>query len=150
MTTSRPQLPNRGLRTYGGPNERLEGASRTWAVRGCESPARPRATAVASLSWAVRSAAGRLRRRAPASATAWSLQRPFSTPSSVGLTSSLPSTVSPALIVSSLGGTTRASCPVLVRAAASRALVSEGLPMIENTGAPLLVRGVAAEETSRP
>ena len=94
-STSRPQLPKRGL-TTSGPSQ-----SGTWPpgwrmrVRGWGRPARWSTLAVRSLSCAASSAPARLRTLTPRAASEPSAQSPSSTPSSPSATSSRPSATAP-------------------------------------------------------
>ena len=94
-STSRPQLPKRGLTTTGPSQSGTCPPGWRIRVRGCGSPAPCSTLAVSSLSCAASSAPARLSTTMPRAASEPSAQRPSSTPSRPSTTSSRPSATAP-------------------------------------------------------
>ncbi len=125
-TTSRPQLPKRGLRTSGSSGAGAGMPSAMSHVCGCGRPASRSARAVSSLSCAATSVLGRLSTSTPAAVRRSSSSEPLSTPSRPSRTSSRPSATSPGSRrrSASRGGSTAAGTPSASADAASASFVS--------------------------
>ena len=122
-TTSRPQLPKRGLTTTGGSSGTLSVGAVTCVVRGWATPASPGRSLVASLSCAATSVPGRFRTWTPAPSSRASSQRPISIPSRLSATSSRPMATSPSPSVRAASSGSRMRMPGRASVSATFVLV---------------------------